>query len=80
MNFFIHNNSLHALVHATSQKDYFTSYITGGFGNINMSNDGLANAIGIGDVCLSTNNGTALVLISTGKLDNERFCNTFNGG
>ena len=44
-------------------------------------------------MCLSTNNGTTLVLknvkhipdirmnlISTGKLDDEGFCNTFSGG
>ena len=51
-----------ASVHATSWKDYFTSYIAGDFGNVKMCNDGLAKAIGIGDVCLLTNNGTTLVL------------------
>lgn len=82
-----------ASVHATSRKDYFTSYIAGDFENVKMGNDGLAKAIGIEDVCLSTNNGTTLVLknvkhipdirmnlISTGKLDDEGFCNTFSGG
>ena len=49
-----------------------------------MGNNGVAYAIGIGDVCLETNNDTTLVLknvkhipdirmnlISTGKLDDE---------
>ena len=86
MNFFIHNNSLHALVHATS-------YIVGDFENVKMGNHSLAKAISIRDLCLSTNNGTILILknvkhipdicmnlISTSKLDDEVFCNTFNGG
>ena len=55
-----------------------------------MGNDGSAKAIGMRDVCLETSNGTMLILknvkhipdirmnlISTGKLDDEGFCNTF---
>ena len=56
-----------------------------------MGNDGSAKPIGMGDVCLETNNCTVLFLknvehildihmnlISTGKLDEEGFCNTFH--
>ena len=42
-----------ASVHATSRKDYFTSYTAGDFENVKMDNDGLAKTIGIRDVCLS---------------------------
>lgn len=82
-----------ASIHATSRRDFFTSYTSGDFGNVKMGNNGLAKAIGIGDVCLETNNGTMLVLknvkhipdirlnlISTGKLDDEGFCNIFSDG
>ena len=60
------------------------------FGSVRMGNDGSAKAIGMGDVHLETSNGTMLILknvkhipdirmnlISTGKLDDEGFCNTF---
>ncbi|WJZ81331.1 hypothetical protein VitviT2T_001179 [Vitis vinifera] len=55
-----------------------------------MGNDGSDKAISMGDVRLETSNGTMLILknvkhildirmnlISTGKLDDEGFCNTF---
>ncbi|KAK0589658.1 hypothetical protein LWI29_016911 [Acer saccharum] len=82
-----------ASIHATSRRDFFTSYTHGDFGNVKMGNDGLAKVVGIGDVCLEMTNGTRLVLknvkhipdirvniISTGKLDDEGYCNTFNNG
>ena len=77
-------------IHATHRKDFFTSYTSGEFGSVRMGNDGSAKAIGMEDVCLETSNGTMLILknvkhipnirmnlISTGKLDDEGFCNTF---
>ena len=79
-----------ASIHATPRKDFFTSYTSGDFGSVRMGNDGSAKAIGMGDVRLETSNGTVLILknvkhipdicmnlISTGKLDDEGFCNTF---
>ncbi|KAL6323545.1 hypothetical protein AAG906_039125 [Vitis piasezkii] len=79
-----------ASIHATPRKDFFTSYTSSDFGSVRMGNDGSAKAIGMGDVRLETSNGTMLTLknvkhipdirmnlISTGKLDDEGFCNTF---
>ena len=79
-----------ALIHATPQKDFFTSYTSGDFGSVRMGNDGSAKAIGMRDVRLETSNGTMLILknvkhipnicmnlISTSKLDDEGFCNIF---
>ncbi|WKA08799.1 hypothetical protein VitviT2T_026489 [Vitis vinifera] len=79
-----------ASIHATPRKDFFTSYTSGDSGSVRMGNDGSAKAIGMGDVRLETSNGTMLTLknvkhipdirinlISTGKLDDEGFCNTF---
>ena len=72
------------------RKDFFTSYTSSDFGSVRMDNDGSAKAIGMRDVRLETSNGTVLILtnvkhipdirmnlISTGKLDDEGFCNTF---
>ena len=80
-----------ASIHATPWKDFLTSYTFGDFGSVRMGNDGSAKAIGMGDVRLETNNGTALFLknvkhisdihmnlISTGKLDDEGFYNNFH--
>ncbi|RVW83457.1 Retrovirus-related Pol polyprotein from transposon TNT 1-94 [Vitis vinifera] len=79
-----------ASIHATPRKDFFTSYTSDDFGSVRMGNDGSAKAIGMGDVRLETSNGTMLTLknvkhipdirmnlISTGKLDDEGFYNTF---
>ena len=79
-----------ASIHATHWKDFFTSYTSGDFGSVRMSNDGSAKAISMGDVRLETSNGIVLILknvkhildirmnlISIGKLDDEGFCNTF---
>ena len=80
-----------ASIHATPQKDFFTSYTFGDFGSVRMDNDGSVKAIGMGYVRLETSNGTMLILknvkhipnicmnlISTSKLDDEGFCNTFH--
>ncbi|CAA0840499.1 Unknown protein [Striga hermonthica] len=68
-------------------------YTPGDFGSVRMGNDGIAKAVGMGDVHLETENGNTLVLkgvkhvpnirmnlISTSKLDDEGFCNTFRDG
>ena len=51
-----------ASIHATSQKDFFTTYTLGDLGAVKMDNDGLVKVIGIGDVCLEMTNGIWLVL------------------
>ncbi|CAA0837196.1 Uncharacterized mitochondrial protein AtMg00300 [Striga hermonthica] len=82
-----------ASIHVTSRRDFFRSYTPGDYGSVRMENDGIAKAVGMGDVHLETENGNTLVLrgvkhvpnirmnlISTGKLDDEGFCNTFRDG
>ncbi|KAK9008582.1 hypothetical protein V6N11_075471 [Hibiscus sabdariffa] len=82
-----------ASTHVTSMRDFFTSYTHGDFGVLRIGNDGLVPVTGMGDVSLVSNNGTRLILkdvrhapdirlnlISTGKLDDEGFCNTFSDG
>ena len=79
-----------ASIHATPRKYFFTSYTFGDFRSVRMGNDGSTKAIGMGNVRLETSNGTVLILknvkhipdirmnlISTCKLDDERFCNAF---
>ena len=76
--------------HVTSHSDFFTSYITDDFGNVRIGNSGVYKIMGIGDVCLETSIGNKLVLkdvrhvpyiclnlISTGRLDDEGFINSF---
>lgn len=63
------------------------------FESVKMGNNGVAKSVRMGDVCLETINDTTLLLkyvkhipnihmnlISTGKLDDEEFCNTFRDG
>ncbi|CAA0837820.1 cysteine-rich RLK (RECEPTOR-like protein kinase) 8 [Striga hermonthica] len=82
-----------ASIHVTSRRNFFRSYTPGDFGSVRMGNDGIAKAVGMGDVHLETENGNILVLrgvkhvpnirmnlISTGKLDDEGFCSTFRDG
>ncbi|CAA0831359.1 Uncharacterized mitochondrial protein AtMg00300 [Striga hermonthica] len=82
-----------ASIHVTSRRDFFRSYTPGDFGSVRMGNDGIAKVVGMGDVHLETENGNTLVLrgvkhvpnirmnlISTDKLDDEGFCNTFRDG
>ena len=79
-----------ASFHVTSHSDFFTSYKTGDFVNVRMRNSGVSKIVGIGDVCLETSIGNKLVLkdvrhvldirlnlISTGRLDDEGFTNSF---
>lgn len=47
-----------ASVHATSRRDFFTSYRSGDFESVKMGNNELAQVIGIGDACLETSNDT----------------------
>ncbi|KAK0597296.1 hypothetical protein LWI29_023800 [Acer saccharum] len=82
-----------ASIHATSRRDFFASYTSGDFRDVKMGNNAVAKVVGMGDVCLETNNGMMLLLknvkhipyirlnlISTSKLDDEGFCNTFSDG
>ena len=82
-----------ATVHATSRREFFSSYIPRDSGFVKMGNGNRTRVAGEGDVCLETENGTRLVLknvkhipdiflnlISTGKLDDEGFKNTFHNG
>ena len=77
--------------HVTSHSDFFTFYRTDDFGNVRMRNNGVSKIVGIGDVCLETSIGNKLVLkdvrhvldirfnlISTGRLDDEGFTNSFS--
>ena len=79
-----------ATFHVTSHNDFFTSYRTGDFGNVRIRNKGVSKIVGIGDDCLETSIGNKLVLkdvrhvpdirpnlISTGRLDDEGFTNSF---
>lgn len=82
-----------ATTHATSQIDLFSTYTPGMYGSVKMGNDGLAQVVGIGDICLETSIGTKLLLkgvkhvpdirlnlISTGRLDDEGFHSSFGDG
>ena len=79
-----------ASFHVTSHSDFFTSYRTSDFGNVRMGNSGISKIVSIGDICLKTSIGNKLVLkdvrhvpdirlslISTSKLDDEGFSNSF---
>ncbi|RDX82681.1 hypothetical protein CR513_36491, partial [Mucuna pruriens] len=44
-----------ATLHVTPRKKFFTSYTSGDFGVLKMSNDGVTKVINVGDVCLQTN-------------------------
>ena len=80
-----------ASFHVTSRIDFFTSYKTGDFGNVRLGNSGVSKNVGIGDVFLETSIGNKLVLkdvrhvpdirlnlISTGRLGDEGFTNSFS--
>ena len=82
-----------ASLHVTLKNEFFTSYTPGDYGVLKMGNDGLAQVVGVGDVCLVTGIGAKLMLknvrhvpdirlnlISSGKLDDEGYCNTFHSG
>ena len=82
-----------ASFHVTSNCDFFTSYASGDFGYVRMGNDGASKIVGIGDIYLESSVGSRLLLkdvrhvpemrlnlISTGKLDDDGYCNYFGEG
>ena len=82
-----------ATIHATSRRDFLTSYTPGDFGVVKMGNNDRAKIVSKGDVHLETTNGTKLILksvrhveslrlniISVGKLDDEGYSSKFGGG
>ncbi|XP_048234354.1 uncharacterized protein LOC125370936 [Ricinus communis] len=79
--------------HVTSQRDFYSSYTPGNFGNVRMGNNGLSKIAGIGDICLKFDTGIELVLhnvkhvpdmrlnlISAGLLDDDGYSNNFGNG
>ena len=71
-----------ASFHVTANRDYFTSYVNGDYGHVQMENKGASKIVRIGDICLKISIGFKLLfkdvryvrdirlnLISTGKLD-----------
>ena len=79
-----------ASFHVTSHSDFFTFYRTGDFGNARMGNNGVSKIVSIRDIFLETSIGKKLVLkdvrhvpdillnlISTDRLDDEGFKNSF---
>ncbi|KAF2302372.1 hypothetical protein GH714_035049 [Hevea brasiliensis] len=82
-----------ATIHATSKKEFFTSYTLGDYDVVKMGNDNLSEVDGKRDVCLMMETSTRLVLrdvrhipymqqnlISICRLDDEGFCNSFMNG
>ncbi|CAH9096206.1 unnamed protein product [Cuscuta epithymum] len=82
-----------ATCHVTSQRDFYSSYTPGNFGNVRMGNNGLSKIAGIGDICLKFDTGIELVLhnvkhvpdmrlnlISAGLLDDDGYSNNFGNG
>ena len=80
-----------ASIHATSRREFFSSYIPRDYGFVKMGNGNRTRVAGEGDVCLEIENGKRLVLknvkhipdirlnlISTDKLDDVGFKNTFH--
>ena len=61
-----------ATIHATSRRDFFTTYTPGDFGVVKMGNNDRAKIIGKGDVHLETTNGTKLILKSVGHVESLR--------
>ncbi len=62
-----------ATLHVTPRKELFTSYIAGTFRMLNMGNDGVAEIVGVGDVCLQTNMGVQLWMRGVKHAPNVRF-------
>ena len=82
-----------ATFHVTPKKELFSSYTPGNFGTLKMGNNHEVEVIGIGTVCLESNNGSKLVLnnvkhapdvrlnlISVGYLDDDGYVNTLGVG
>lgn len=79
-----------ASFHVTPHGNSFSTYSSGDFGNVKMGNSGASKIVGIGDICLETNQGLKLLLkdvrhvpdirlnlISTGRLDDDGFASWF---
>ncbi|KAJ9556141.1 hypothetical protein OSB04_010755 [Centaurea solstitialis] len=82
-----------ATCHVTSQRDLYSSYTQGNFGNVNVGNHGFSKIVGVEDVCLKFDTGMELVLwnvkhvldmrlnvISTCLLDDNGYNNKFGDG
>ncbi|WVY90442.1 hypothetical protein V8G54_035956 [Vigna mungo] len=82
-----------ASFHVTPHEGFFSSYKKGDFGTMKMGNHVTSKIVGIGEVTLTTENGTRLVLkevrhvpemrlnlISVGKLDDAGMNNQFSDG
>ncbi|WVZ01079.1 hypothetical protein V8G54_027148 [Vigna mungo] len=82
-----------ASFHVTPHEGFFSSYQKGDFGTVKMGNHVTSKIVGIGEVTLTTENGTRLVLkevrhvpemrlnlISVGKLDDAGMNNQFSDG
>lgn len=82
-----------ATLHVTPMKEFFTSYTSGDFGMLKMSNGGVSKVIGVGDVRLQTNMKIQLLLrgvkhapdvrfslISVQMLDDGGYDNHFGSG
>ena len=74
--------------YVNSHSEFFTAYTCGDFGNARTGNSGVSKIVAIGDIFLETNIGSKILLkdvrhipnirinlISTGKLDDEGYCN-----
>ncbi|KAG8385877.1 hypothetical protein BUALT_Bualt03G0090800 [Buddleja alternifolia] len=81
-----------ASVHVTYQRDIFTSYTPGKFGDVRTANHGVIECIGVGEICLEISNGSKMVLkdvkhipsvrlnlLSVGKLCGEKYDSLFSG-
>ncbi|KAM2683111.1 hypothetical protein EV1_044763 [Malus domestica] len=75
-----------ASFHATSKREFFSTYKEGDFGIVKMGNESYSKILGIGDICLRTNLGCQLMLkdvrhipdirlnlISIGTLDRQGY-------
>lgn len=51
-----------ASYHATSRKDFFTTYKAGDFGVVKMGNTSSCEIVGIGDIKIQTNIGSTMIL------------------
>ena len=82
-----------ASFHVIAHRDYFKSYVNGGYSHFRMGNEGASKTVGIRDICLKTNVGCKLLLkdvkyipdfrlnlIFTGKLNDDSYTNQFDEG
>ena len=82
-----------ALFHIASSRECCSSYTTDDYGYVNIGDNGERKIVGIGSVCLRMSTGwqptlrdvrhvpdIKLNLISTGRLDDEGYCGSFQIG